>query len=468
MPSKDEDLAFYNLGQVYGSIVHLHVLGQSFIVLNDYNTAVELLEKRGSNYSSRPRFPLCEIAGYERILVFMKYGDEFRLHRRMLQKYLAKDKVDVHRPVQTREARLLAINLTSDPTKYEHSFMRFATAVIIEVAYGHQIKKDDDPYLTIADEVCHIVTPAVSPSEDSLVNLFPFLQYFPSWFPGTHHATVAKAARPIVQRLYEYPFFDVKKKLAEGNARPSFLTSQMEELERGEGDPNVTIEDIQGASAILYVAGAETTSSTLQIFLLALLLYPEFQKRAQEEIDLVVGDERLPELSDRPSLPFLESLIQESQRWRPTVPLGVPHYSMEDDVYEGMFIPKKSIVIANARGMALDKNVYADPFTFDPTRFLPQPLGRGEPYPSSNFGFGRRVCPGRHFAEESVWLAVATILATLTVSKAIGDDGKEIEPSGSFTLSVTNRPDRFQCRIEPRNERAKRLLNQVQLEADKK
>ena len=109
----------------------------------------------------------------------------------------------------------------------------------------------------------------------------------------------------------------------------------MEELERGEGDPNVTIEDIQGASAILYVAGAETvshardgrwlpcvdrflflqTSSTLQIFLLALLLYPEFQKRAQEEIDLVVGDERLPELSDRPSLPFLESLIQESHRY---------------------------------------------------------------------------------------------------------------------------------------------------------
>ncbi|KAF8224796.1 cytochrome P450, partial [Tricholoma matsutake] len=257
-------------------------------------------------------------------------------HRRMLQKYLAKDKVEIHCPVQTREARLLGINLTLDPTKYEHSFMRFAMAIIIEVAYGHQIKKDDDPYLTIADEVCHIVTPTVSPSENSLVNLFPFheshhlyipvltvqlVQYFPSWFPGTHHATVAKAARPIVQWLYEYPFFDIKKKLVEGNAQPSFLTSQMEEFERGEGDPNVTIEDIQGTSAILYVAGAETASHardgrrTLQIFLLALFLYPEFQKRAQEEIDLVVGDERLPELSDHPSLPFLESLIQESQRY---------------------------------------------------------------------------------------------------------------------------------------------------------
>jgi hypothetical protein len=64
--------------------------------------------------------------------------------------------------------------------------LSFATAVIIEVAYGHQIKKDDDPYLTIADEVCHIVTPAVSPSEDSLVNLFPFREshylYIPQWF----------------------------------------------------------------------------------------------------------------------------------------------------------------------------------------------------------------------------------------------------------------------------------------------
>ncbi|KAF8227089.1 cytochrome P450 [Tricholoma matsutake] len=272
-------------------------------------------------------------------------------------------------------------------------------AVIIEVAYGHQIKKDDDPYLTIANEVCHIVTPAVSPPENSLVNLFPFL---------------VKAARPIIQWLYEYPFFDVKKKLIYKVLQQSSMLPVQKQ--------QVTLE---------------MTSSTLQIFLLALFLYPEFQKRAQEEMDLVVGDECLPELSDHPLLPLLESLIQESQRWCPTVPLGVPHYSMEDDVYEGMFIPKKLIIIANARGMALDKNIYADPFTFDPTCFLPQPLGRGELYPSSNFGFGRRVCPGRHFAEESVWLAVAMMLATLTVSKAIGDDGKEIEPSGSFMLSVT-------------------------------
>ncbi|KAF8227062.1 hypothetical protein L208DRAFT_1379933 [Tricholoma matsutake] len=173
-------------------------------------------------------------------------------------------------------------------------------AIIIEVTYGHQIKKDNDPYLTIANKVCHIVTPAVSPSENSLVNLFPFLQYFPSWFPGTHHATVAKAARPIVQRLYEYPFFDIKKKLIyKALQQSSTLLAQKQQ---------VTLE---------------MTSSTLQIFLLALF---EFQKRAQEEINLVVGDEHLPELSDHPSLPFLESLIQESQRWCPTIPLEEWHW----------------------------------------------------------------------------------------------------------------------------------------------
>jgi hypothetical protein len=105
--------------------------------------------------------------------------------------------------------------------------------------------------------------------------------------------------------------------------------------------------------------------------------------------------------------------------------------------------------------MALDKKTYADPFTFDPTRYLPKPLGREEPYPMGTFGFGRRhvfvsttssathyfdswrVCPGRHLAEDSVWIAATTILSTLSISKAIGDDGKEIEPTVAFELGVT-------------------------------
>ncbi|KAG6907100.1 hypothetical protein DXG01_010513 [Tephrocybe rancida] len=396
----------------------------------------------------------------------------------MLQKYFGRDKIVQHRHTSTREARVLVQNLASDPQKRDILLMRFATAMIIAVSYGHQITTDDDPYLKIADDVCRFAVPTLSPPEGSLVNLFPWLQHFPTWFPGTYHANRAREAGHFVRQLYEYPYTDVKRQLANGTAKPSFLATQFEELQSGEIDPGVTIEHIQGASAITYVAGAETTSSTLSIFIFALLLHPECQTKAQEEIDRVIGG-RLPEFSDRDSLPYVECLLQETHRyvssssvssygesptyvrWHPTVPLGVPHYSMEDDVYNGMFIPKESIVIANARGMTLDETVYHEPSAFNPDRFLPKPLGRGEPHPTVSFGFGRRVCPGRHLADDSLWMAMATILTTLSISKVIGDDGKEVTPELKFTLGVTSHPHPFECDIRPRNAMAVSLITQI-------
>lgn len=109
------------------------------------------------------------------------------------------------------------------------------------------------------------------------------------------------------------------------------------------------------------------TASSMSIFFLAMVLHPEYQTKAQEEIDRVIGTERLPELSDRSSLPFLEYILQESLRWYHAAPTGmfmkrfhyfhadkfslqgVPHRSLEDDIYNGMFIPKGSVVIANIR-----------------------------------------------------------------------------------------------------------------------
>ncbi|KAG5734865.1 O-methylsterigmatocystin oxidoreductase [Termitomyces sp. T112] len=461
IPSDDQDLFFYELGKKYGSVSYLSVLCQPFIVLNSVESAVELLDKRGTNYSGRPRFPLTEVIGFRQALVFLNYGADFRLHRKMLQKYYAKDKILPHRRILIQEARILVQNLASKPQNREIILLRFSTAIIIAVSYGHRIKDDDDPYLKVADDMCRLAVPTITPPEGTVVDILPWLQHFPSWFPGTYHVNRAKEARKYVRRLYEYPYNDVKRKLADGTAKPSFLATQLEELQNGEIDAGVTIEHIQGASAITYVAGSETTSSTLSIFIFAMLLYPECQIKAQEEIDRVIGSGRLPEFSDRESLPYVESVLQETQRWHPTVPMGVPHYSIEDDVYNGMFIPKGSIIIANARGMTLDENVYYEPFMFNPDRFFPKPIGRGEPHPPTSFGFGRRICPGRYLADDSLWIAMATILATLSISKAIGADGKEITPELKFDLGVTSQPHPFDADIHPRNAIAGSLIAQV-------
>ncbi|KAG6845121.1 hypothetical protein H0H87_000548 [Tephrocybe sp. NHM501043] len=104
---------------------------------------------------------------------------------------------------------------------------------------------------------------------------------------------------------------------------------------------------------------------------------------------------------------------------------------MEDDIYKGMLIPKGSIVIGNLRGMTLNASVYQDPYRFDPSRYLPKPAGRGEPFSTSHFGFGRRICPGRHLADDNLWIAIATTLATIKFSKALDVNGKEITPDAT-------------------------------------
>lgn len=90
---------------------------------------------------------------------------------------------------------------------------------------------------------------------------------------------------------------------------------------------------------ILSTGGSETTSAALSSFFLVMTLYPDIQRKAQEEIDQVVGHERLPTFDDRQKLPFVECILREIYRWATPSNMGVTHRLMEDDVYEGYFIP---------------------------------------------------------------------------------------------------------------------------------
>lgn len=95
------------------------------------------------------------------------------------------------------------------------------------------------------------------------------------------------------------------------------------------------------------VADFSQTVSSVACFYLAMMLYPEVQRKAQEEIDRVIGKGRLPGPADREQLPYVEAVVKETLRWHPVAPMGLPHASTEDDVYQGYFIPKNSLLFAN-------------------------------------------------------------------------------------------------------------------------
>ena len=79
-----------------------------------------------------------------------------------------------------------------------------------------------------------------------------------------------------------------------------------------------------------------------------MIAFPEVQRRAQAEIDALVGRDRLPTFADAPRLSYVCAIIKEILSWRPVAPFGMPHAATEEDWYEGMYIPKSTVCIPNA------------------------------------------------------------------------------------------------------------------------
>jgi cytochrome P450 len=180
-------------------------------------------------------------------------------------------------------------------------------------------------------------------------------------------------------------------------------------------------------------AGSETTSTTLMWWMLAMIAFPEAQSKAQAELDSVVGRARLPTFADAPRLPYVSAIIKEVLRWRPVAPLGVPHEAIEDDWYEGMFIPKGATCVANVWQCNHDRAVFGDDADeFRPERHLDD-KGKLIPGPAEtnkeghvSFGFGRRICVGKHLANESLFIHTARILWAATLEYANDGNGNDI------------------------------------------
>ena len=130
----------------------------------------------------------------------------------------------------------------------------------------------------------------------------------------------------------------------------------------------------------------------MQTFLLAMILNPKVLKKAQDELDRVVGKDRLPDLSDKDDLPYIDAIMKEVLRWSPPLPITIPKRVIQDDVYRGYFIPAGATVVENVWAICRDPTIYPDPETFNPDRFLKD--GKIDPSvfnPEDRiFGAGRR------------------------------------------------------------------------------
>ncbi|KAK4495602.1 hypothetical protein PRZ48_012870 [Zasmidium cellare] len=461
VPTDNPEYAYAKWSEEYNSdVIYVNILGQPVVVLNSVQAAVDLLDKRGSNYCDRPRFVLFEVMGWRATLTFLRWGPRFKLHRRVLQRAFSPTSCIAYRDLQEREAKTLLRGILANPQNWELILRRFATAVVLGIGFGVDVKAENDPYIQIATDASYALGHGGAPA-GTPVDFFPILKHIPNFIARSRSLKFARDWEWSIRAIHDVPFAAVQKDISKGCAQPSFLNTLLLQQATGKDeDANAfNLEDIKGAAGAVFAAGQDTTWSTLVVFILNMVLHPEIQRKAQRLLDETVGTDRLPTLEDRKRIPYIEHIVQETLRWGPVSPIGVPHRSLEDDVYKEMLIPKGSFVYANARAMTHDCSTYSDPDAFNPDRYVPQSEGgAGEPFPVGQFGFGRRVCVGRHLAEASVWIVVATMLATMDIEKAVDGEGKEIIPEVELTNGLTSHPKSFKCHIVPRNDQARYLI----------
>ncbi|TCD67111.1 hypothetical protein EIP91_000574 [Steccherinum ochraceum] len=449
------------MGKRHGSdIIQLDALGTSIVVINSVEIAMELLDKRSSLYSDRPStVMLSELIGAYWSIAFKSYGPAWRDVRKAFQLEFSPDAVKRFRDVQREENLKFLNRLLASPKSFMMHTRYMTGAIIMSSGYGIEIQSQDDPFIEIGEKGVEAIS-ASAGAGVWMVDLCPPLKHLPEWFPGARFKRQAKEWRVHVDKMFDLPYSIFQQNLAKGRGSGTVAASLTETIGRITPDPVYGEEVIKSTLASLYAGGADTTVSAIQSLFLAMVLYPDIQKKAQDEIDRVIGSSRLPDYSDMDSLPYIEAVVRELLRWNPVIPLGVPHRLMEDDVYNGYFIPRGSIVVPNQWAMLHNEVDYPNPGKFDPDRFLKD--GKINPDvrdPSTiAFGFGRRICPGRFMAKESMWLTVAFVFATFDVSMTKGKDGKYIVPDGVYLQGLVSYPTAFLCTIVPRSKELTNLF----------
>ena len=384
--------------EIYGPIISLQYGQRVMISIGSYKVAHDLLEKRKNIYDSRPLFVVSGkymSKGLNTALI--PSGAQWKTHRRLTSNFLSDRQIRSYREMQGVESKQLLYNLLRSED-FSGEFRRFSLSIIMTLAYGKRVESRLNPEIEELTRHIKNIATAMTKTTSGLVEAFPILdRLLPRW------------AAPW-RRMGDMSFEHTSKFYMQHaqSSTPFSWARQISDFKEAQGLSPVALSCIIG---VFIDGGMETTTSVLEFFTVASVLHPNSVGKAQEELDSVVGQNRLPSFDDTPNLPFVNAFIKEVLRWRPVLPMGLPHSPREDDEYLGYHIPKGALVVENQWAINLDNERFQDSHKFMPERWLQDPDQQ-----ISTFGFGRRTCPGKQIAQNSMFIAIARILWAYNIS----------------------------------------------------
>uniref|UniRef100_A0A6J0UH57 Cytochrome P450 1A n=1 Tax=Pogona vitticeps TaxID=103695 RepID=A0A6J0UH57_9SAUR len=460
---KNPHLSLTQMSRKYGDVMKIHIGTTPVLVLSGLETIRQALVRQGADFMGRPDLYSFRFPSNGQSIVFghdsgAVWHDRKKLAISGLKSFgsspspLSPSMCLVEEHV-SQEAECLIKKLQEvmlekkrlEPSRY---IVVSVANVVCAMCFGKRYNHDDQELLNIVNgsEIFSETAASGNPTD-----FIPLLRYLPGNNMKVFEEFNKSASlffQNIVKKHYESFKTDSIRDITDS------LIAQSEEKKL---DPDTKLQlssrDIADLVNDLFGAGFDTVTTALLWCLTYLTAYPEIQKKIHEDIDEIIGRERKPRLSDRPLLPYTEAFILEMFRHSSFLPFAVPHCTIRNTILNGYYIPKGLCVLINQWQVNHDENLWKDPSSFRPERFLTadgKGIDRVESEKVLMFGLGKRRCIGEQIARWEVFLFLTTLLQELHFSVS---EGVKVDLTPVYGLSMKpKRCKHFQVKARSPNE----------------
>ncbi|KAL4558114.1 hypothetical protein LXL04_036310 [Taraxacum kok-saghyz] len=405
--------AFHKLSIQYGPVFRLFLGSKPCVVFNSPQTAKELFRTYDNLFLDRPHNSAAEYIAYEgRGFIFSPYGSYWKFLKRIVVSELLNSKtLDSLIPVRRDEITRFLTSLShkaknGKSVELEGELMKMTNNVISRMLMSKRFSDEEDE----AREIKKIIT-------DIAELMFTFNLSDHIWF--LHNLDIqgiGKRAKEIrgrfdvlIEKIIE-KHEEARKEKKEKEEVKDLLDLLLDISEDESMEIKITRDNIKAFILDIFGAGTDTTAITIEWALSELINNPKIMKKAVEEIDQIVGKERLLQESDIPNLPYLQAIIKETLRLHPAAPV-IQRISKEDCTVGSYHIPAKTIIFYNIWGVGRDPAHWENPLEFRPERFEEKQLEvRGQHFELLPFGSGRRMCPGTSLGLMVVYVTLGCMI----------------------------------------------------------
>ncbi|XP_071803788.1 cytochrome P450 2J5-like [Asterias amurensis] len=435
---------FLKMSKKYGPIFTLSILGQRIVVVHGYDAIKDAFQNPSLN--DRPESHMITNMLDGSVGIASASGKVWKEQRKLslnVFKNFGVGKSSFEDQI-AREAEQLVYEMVNFKQKSFNPTKLFSTSVstiIASVIFGKRYDYDDPEFQKILAGIGRNMELIGAGAAMQFLPVTKYLGFLPSMreMQSNITTTVNFTKNIIKNHVKEFNPDDMRDFM-------DMYINEMKEKEDQRVETVLSLNNLVSVINDLFVAGSETTATTLRWGLLYMMLHPEVQTRVQQEIDTVVGRNRMPKLSNKPDMPYTEAVILELQRLGNIVPLGVPHRASRDTSYRGYTLPKDCFIISNQWALHTDPELFPEPEKFNPERFLNEAGEVFSPDEFIPFGIGRRVCPGEQLAKMELFIFFTYLLHQFTFKKPV--DSPPLTVKGH--LGITLAPQPYQVCAVPR------------------